>query len=139
MTLVLVVVLKRSTVGRTSGVDEDAAAILSTQDVEDGDEYEDNDEVAEEPDFEDDEEDSELERVVVLKFMRLMMETQAEFCANQMAMALNIQARPPHTHTHTRAVILVSLGTGPLHSNHSKDSKRVGPARQRDVGSCASL
>lgn len=77
--------------------DFDDSTIMEREDEEDSEEDDDDEEGVLEKtvDFsdedEEDEEDDLTEQVCILKFCRNLMDTQAEFCANQMAMALHIQ------------------------------------------------
>ena len=65
------------------GAESDSSEEAAEPEWERGDEDEDEDE--------DDEEEGPAEEVCILKFCRNMMDTQAEFCANQVAMALHVQ------------------------------------------------
>jgi len=85
--------------GSLEGDDDEVGVLDKSQehsddednDDEEDDEEEDDEEEEEEEEEEDEEEEDLTEQVCILKFCRNMMDTQAEFCANQMAMALHIQ------------------------------------------------
>ena len=75
--------------------EDDDAESASSAEVNDPEwEHDDDDHGDDDEDDDDDEDyglDLEVEEVLILKFCRNMMDTQAEFCANQLAMALHVQ------------------------------------------------
>jgi len=83
--------VNEETVDNDDDEDAESASSAEVKDPEwehDDDEGEDDDEEDEDGD---DALDLEVEEVLILKFCRNMMDTQAEFCANQLAMALHVQ------------------------------------------------